>query len=57
MAAEAAGPALVALAFERSATYNSILIILSILCAVAIPLIIIIKKPRLPSAVENIPQS
>jgi len=57
MAAEAAGPALVALAFERSATYNSILIILSILCAVAIPLIIIIKKPRLPSSVENTPQS
>jgi MFS family permease len=57
MAAEAAGPALVALAFERSATYHSILIILSILCAVAIPLIIIIKKPRLPSAVENTPQS
>jgi len=57
MAAEAAGPALVALAFERSATYHSILIILSILCAVAIPLIIIVKKPRLPSAVENTPQS
>ena len=57
MAAEAAGPALVALAFERSATYSSILIILSILCAVAIPLIIIIKKPRLPSAVENTPQT
>ena len=53
MAAEAAGPALVSLAFERSATYHSILIILSILCAVAIPLIIIIKKPRLPFTVEN----
>jgi len=57
MAAEAAGPALVALAFERSATYNSILIILSILCAVAIPLIIIIKKPRFTFTVENTPQS
>ena len=57
MSAEAAGPALVALAFERSATYSSILIILSILCAVAIPLIIIIKKPRLPSVVEITPQS
>ncbi|MFW6102358.1 MAG: MFS transporter [Chloroflexota bacterium] len=57
MAAEAAGPALVALAFERSATYHSILIIISILCAVAIPLIIIIKKPRLPSAVENTRQT
>jgi len=53
MSAEAAGPALVALAFERTATYHSILIILSILCAVAIPLIIITKKPRLPSAAEN----
>jgi len=57
MAAEAAGPALVALAFERSATYNLILIILSILCAVAIPLIIIIKKPRWPSTVESTPQT
>jgi MFS family permease len=57
MAAEAAGPALVALAFERGATYNSILIILSILCAVAIPLIIIIKKPHLPSAVKNTRQT
>ena len=56
MGAEAAGPALVALAFERSATYHSILIILSILCAVAIPLIIIIKKPRLSSVVENTTQ-
>jgi MFS family permease len=57
MSAEAAGPAIVALAFERGVTYNSILIILSILCAVAIPLIIIIKKPRLPSGVERIPQT
>jgi MFS family permease len=51
MGAEAAGPALVALIFERSGTYNSILIILSIICAAIIPLIIIIKKPRLSSAV------
>ena len=51
MGAEAAGPALVALAFERGMTYGSILIILSIICAVAIPLIIITKKPRVPSAV------
>jgi MFS family permease len=55
MSAEAAGPALVALAFERGMTYSSILLILSIICAVAIPLIILIKKPRLPSAVENTP--
>jgi MFS family permease len=57
MGAEAAGPALVALVFERSGTYNPILIILSILCVVAIPLIIIIKKPRLPSVVESTPQT
>jgi len=57
MAAEAAGPALVALAFERSATYNSILIILSILCAVAIPLIIIIKKPGFTLTSENTHQT
>jgi MFS family permease len=57
MSAEAAGPALVALAFERSNTYHSILIILSILCAVTIPLIISIKKPRLSSAVENTSQT
>jgi len=57
MSAEAAGPALVALAFERGATYNSILIILSILCAVAIPLIIIIKKPDFTLTSENTHQT
>ena len=53
MSAEAAGPALVALAFERSDTYSSILIILSILCAACIPLIMIIKKPGLTFAAKN----
>ncbi|MGQ9546614.1 MAG: MFS transporter [Dehalococcoidia bacterium] len=53
MGAEAAGPALVALAFERSGAYGSILILLSILCAVTVPLIVIIGKPRLFRAGEN----
>lgn len=57
MLGEAIGPVVVGLAYDRTATYHPILIIISLLCAASIPLIIIIRKSGLTSAVENSRQS
>ena len=56
MLGEAIAPLVVGLVYDQSATYNPILITLSILCMAAIPLIVIIKKPGFTSAGENTPQ-
>ena len=57
MLGEAVGPALVGRVYDQTLTYNTILLTLSILCAAAIPLIIIVRKPGLSFAVKNTPQS
>jgi MFS family permease len=57
MLGEAVGPAVVGRVYDQAGTYHPILITLSILCAAAIPLIIIIRKPGLTFAVENTPQT
>jgi MFS family permease len=53
MLGEAVGPALVGRVYDQTLTYNTILLILSVLCAAGIPLIIIIRKPKLTSAGNN----
>jgi len=57
MLGEAVGPAVVGRVYDQAGTYHPILITLSILCAAAIPLIIIIRKPGLTFAVDNTPQT
>jgi len=57
MLGEAIAPLVVGLVYDQSATYNPMLITLSILCMAAIPLIIIIKKPGFTFTVENTPQT
>ena len=57
MSGEAIGPLVVGLAYDQAGTYHPILIILSVLCAASIPLIIIIRKSGLISAVNNSSQS
>lgn len=57
MLGEAVGPAVVGRVYDQAGTYHPILITLSILCAAAIPLIIIIRKPVLSFAGKNAPRS
>jgi MFS family permease len=57
MLGEAVGPALVGRVYDQTLTYNTILLTLSILCAAAIPLIIIVRKPGLSFAGKNAPQT
>lgn len=56
MLGEAVGPAVVGRVYDQAGTYHLILIILSILCAAAIPLIIIIRKPSLSFTGKSGPQ-
>jgi MFS family permease len=53
MLGEAIGPLVVGLVYDHIATYQPILLIISILCAASIPLIVIIKKPVLALAGDN----
>jgi sugar phosphate permease len=55
MLGEAIGPAVVGRVYDQAGTYHTILITLSILCAAAIPLIIIIRKPGWSFAVKSAP--
>lgn len=55
MLGEAIAPMAIGLAYDHMGTYQPSLIVLSILCAVAIPLIVIIRKSGLTSAVKNAP--
>lgn len=57
MLGEAIGPVVVGLTYDHAGTYHPILIIFSVLCAASIPLIIIVRKSGLISAVKNSPQS
>jgi MFS family permease len=55
MLGEAVGPAIVGRVYDQAGTYHTVLITISILCAAAIPLIIIIRKPGLSFAVKHAP--